>query len=428
MNKKEYQLLIEHLSKTLEEVLTYDIITRVKSNYGSPEEYESAYKRFLNHNNFELKRFTDRFHFDTNYYGTVLGGFKVIVDGKQHRFIKDVVDLVKKSKSSKLIFVGKRDVVYQSGKDFHHQSFIVLDPRFAVEVFTNESLSNPKSKTYSIEARRAIFEGLNLYKRNMKELNMTKAQKEQYNKEYAEGKHLLTLEEYIKDEAKKRRRADRHRMSIAKKAAKQTMKEYASMAIELEKAKAEIDRLKSCKDIDSDIPADVENIPDDCITLEEAKANEDKLADELDYDKQIAGMNDLLMNFDELEDKKPANTQDDDIPPDYDDELVRMLSDLTKKHYISANSANLYASWCLVKCDRFKESATGYCVSEGQTLNALKAKEKLYRFMLEHYKYELSSSKEHFDSKVRTSLSAVLFKLTSTSKNRRTENAIFSRV
>lgn len=58
---------------------------------------------------------------------------------------------------------------------------------------------------------------------------MTKKEKEQYEKDYKEGKHTLTLEEHIKDEQKKQRSLDKRRMTIAKKAAKQTLAEYAAV-------------------------------------------------------------------------------------------------------------------------------------------------------------------------------------------------------
>ena len=58
---------------------------------------------------------------------------------------------------------------------------------------------------------------------------MTKKEKEQYKQDYKEGKHMLTLEDHIKDEQKKRRSLDKRRMTIAKKAAKQTLAEYAAL-------------------------------------------------------------------------------------------------------------------------------------------------------------------------------------------------------
>lgn len=56
---------------------------------------------------------------------------------------------------------------------------------------------------------------------------MTKKEKEIYQKEYEEGKRSVPLEKYIRDEQKKQRSLDKRRMTIAKKAAKETLTEYA---------------------------------------------------------------------------------------------------------------------------------------------------------------------------------------------------------
>ena len=116
---------------------------------------------------------------------------------------------------------------------------------------------------------------------------MTKKEKEQYEKEYAEGKQLLTLEDHIKDEQKKQRSLDKRRMTIAKKAAKQTLAEYAALQTKanmLEVMNAEKDeqlkelqqqivelrgilqrnaespkQTNTTSDVENEIPADVEN-------------------------------------------------------------------------------------------------------------------------------------------------------------------------
>ena len=46
---------------------------------------------------------------------------------------------------------------------------------------------------------------------------MTKAQEKRYVREYEEGKRQLTLQQYKLDEANKRRRADKRRVTMAKK-------------------------------------------------------------------------------------------------------------------------------------------------------------------------------------------------------------------
>ena len=58
---------------------------------------------------------------------------------------------------------------------------------------------------------------------------MTKAEKEIYQKEYEEGKRSVPLEKYLRDEQKKQRSLDKRRMTIAKKAAKETLTEYAAL-------------------------------------------------------------------------------------------------------------------------------------------------------------------------------------------------------
>ena len=58
---------------------------------------------------------------------------------------------------------------------------------------------------------------------------MTKQEKEIYQKEYEEGKRSVPLEKYIRDEQKKQRSLDKRRMTIAKKAAKETLTEYAAL-------------------------------------------------------------------------------------------------------------------------------------------------------------------------------------------------------
>ena len=50
-------------------------------------------------------------------------------------------------------------------------------------------------------------------------LIMTKAQEKRYVREYEDGRRKLTLQQYKIDEANKRRRADKRRVTMAKKQA-----------------------------------------------------------------------------------------------------------------------------------------------------------------------------------------------------------------
>lgn len=80
-----------------------------------------------------------------------------------------------------------------------------------------------------------------------------KLRKEQYDKEYAEGRHLLTFEQMLKEEKKKKARARKTKLTIAKRAAKETLKDFVKLELENKNLKAEIERLKQLKDINSDI-------------------------------------------------------------------------------------------------------------------------------------------------------------------------------
>lgn len=79
-------------------------------------------------------------------------------------------------------------------------------------------------------------------------IDMTKAEKEQYQKEYEEGKHMLDLEQYEKHLAKKAKRADKHRMTIAKKASRQTLTDYAKLETERKFLETERNLLKADND------------------------------------------------------------------------------------------------------------------------------------------------------------------------------------
>lgn len=95
----------------------------------------------------------------------------------------------------------------------------------------------------------------------------------QWNEMHAKGERAYTWEQAVKLEEKKRRAAEKHKMTIAKNAAKATLKEYAALELkvqqleaELEQNKAYIKHLESLKDKNSDIVEEPEKLydnPDD---------------------------------------------------------------------------------------------------------------------------------------------------------------------
>ena len=102
---------------------------------------------------------------------------------------------------------------------------------------------------------------------------MTRAREKQIRQECAEGKHSFDADYLIKQEKKRERAIEKQRISIAKKAVKATMSEYAKIIAEnenlkreVESLKGEINRLKAICDSNSDIveePAKLYDNPDD---------------------------------------------------------------------------------------------------------------------------------------------------------------------
>lgn len=93
---------------------------------------------------------------------------------------------------------------------------------------------------------------------NKEDKTMTKAREEQIRQECAEGKHCLDADTLIKQEKKQERAAAKQRMSIAKRAAKETLADYTKLQLELEMAKAEIKRLKALVNENADIPGEAD--------------------------------------------------------------------------------------------------------------------------------------------------------------------------
>ena len=96
---------------------------------------------------------------------------------------------------------------------------------------------------------------------------------QQWNEMVAKGERACTWEQAVKLEEKNRRAAEKRKMTIAKNAAKATLKEYAQLQLkvqqleaELKQREAEIKHLESLKDKNSDIveePAKLYDNPDD---------------------------------------------------------------------------------------------------------------------------------------------------------------------
>ena len=259
--------------KALSEVLFFIIASQAKSIFNNQVNYRQLLKNFFEKadNNKSLSRLVHLFHIDKQIIRLLCPHthMRIVKDGESKQ-IRIVDLLLNKAKESQLIqYIGKKDHKTKNGKRFSHLSFWILTDEGIKTAFEDKDSTYAQSKYYSklahsiidqyvickggILAKLAEFNNAILKHKANKENKMTKAEKEQYEKEYNEGKHSLSLKDYLKFEAKKKRRADKHRMTIAKKAAKETLSDYAKLQLENAQLKAEIERLKQLKDLNSDI-------------------------------------------------------------------------------------------------------------------------------------------------------------------------------
>ncbi len=83
---------------------------------------------------------------------------------------------------------------------------------------------------------------------------MTKAREDEIRRECAEGKHCLDADYLIKQEKKQERAAMKQKVSVAKRAVKETLSDYAKLQLEVEMLRAENKRLKELVNENADIP------------------------------------------------------------------------------------------------------------------------------------------------------------------------------
>ena len=277
---KNLNSIIDIEGKALSEVLFFIIASQAKSIFNNQVNYRQLLKNFFEKadNNKSLSRLVHLFHIDKQIIRLLCPHthMRIVKDGESKQ-IRIVDLLLDKAKESQLIqCIGKKDNKTKNGKRFSHLSFWILTDEGIKTAFEDKDSTYAQSKYYSklahsiidqyvickggILAKIAEFNNAILKHKAKKENKMTKAEKEQYEREYAEGKHSLSLKDYLKFEAKKKRRADKHRMTIAKKAAKETLSDYAKLQTEIQQLNAKIEqlqaenaRLKKLKDLNSDI-------------------------------------------------------------------------------------------------------------------------------------------------------------------------------
>lgn len=136
---------------------------------------------------------------------------------------------------------------------------------FLNEKLWHKLLKNDKLKdltTFQTSAKLKKLIGIYYKKLNKDELEnaMTKQEKIDWQAKYDRGETCMTVEEKEKLDALRKRKNDKRKMTIAKKAAKETIADYAKLQTEIEQLNAKIEQLqaeneqlKKLKDLNSDI-------------------------------------------------------------------------------------------------------------------------------------------------------------------------------
>lgn len=212
---------LQERATDLEKVLTFIIVSTIKKYYGDINTLKKVYSKIVSGESTSREQvdFCSRFKcLSVDEYRKILGQSKDANGKWQWIKLADVQKYFTEHLHYQRHF---NKYFHKTGKTFSVHGYWYIDFNKVNELLSNDDVFNVKSSFYSKLQR--IFIDTLVFKGNY----MTKAQKEQYLKEYNEGKHALTLEQYIKEQAKKRRSADKRRMTIAKKAAKETLADYA---------------------------------------------------------------------------------------------------------------------------------------------------------------------------------------------------------
>lgn len=106
---------------------------------------------------------------------------------------------------------------YKSGRTFSVRGYFYIDFDVLEDLCGRDDVLDADSDFYS-RRQHVMIDALVLNSFVKDDgVIMTKAKEKQYVREYEQGRRKLTLQQYKLDEANKRRRADKHRVTMAKK-------------------------------------------------------------------------------------------------------------------------------------------------------------------------------------------------------------------
>ena len=252
--------------------MTWCIIHNIKKHYETLDNFKKTYSLIKNGKapNDEQIHFCRRFGFDSNVIiRKVLGK----INGKWVKLsdIKPYLD--------KWIHYRRSNTKHykKTGKHFAVHSYWYIDFDVIERYIDDADVADCKSRFYTKDQHHLINrlflkQKTKKQKNKQKEQTMGKIKKvdgyteQQWNEMVAKGERACTWEQAVKLEEKKRRAAEKHKMTIAKNAAKATLKEYAELQLKVQQLEAYIKHLESLKDKNSDIVEEPEKLydnPDD---------------------------------------------------------------------------------------------------------------------------------------------------------------------
>ena len=251
--------------------MTWCIIHNIKKHYETLDNFKRTYLLIKNGraSSAEQVHFCRRFGFDNKLVIRKILGYK---DGKLTRLAD-----VKLFFDKWFHYQPHFNKNYSSGKTYSVNSYWYIDFDVIERYIDDADVADCKSRFYTKEQHHLINRLFlkqkdKNQKDKSKENTMGKIKKvdgyteSQWNEMHDKGERACTWEQAVKLEEKKRRAADKHKMTIAKNAAKETLKEYAKLQLENKQLKAELEYLRSLKDKNSDIaeePAKLYYNPDD---------------------------------------------------------------------------------------------------------------------------------------------------------------------
>ena len=261
----------EERAQDLQKVLTWCIIHNIKKHYETLDNFKKTYSLIKNGRatSDEQIHFYRRFGFDNKLVIRKILGYK---DRKLTRLTD-----VKPFFDNWFHYQPHFNKNYSSGKTYSVNSYWYIDFDVISRYLDDADVADCKSRFYTKEQHH-IINRLFLKQKDKKQKDKSKENtmgkikkvdgytESQWNEMYAKGERAYTWEQVVKFEEKKRRVAEKHKMTIAKNAAKETLKEYAKLQLENQQLKAELEYLESLKDKNSDIaeePTKLYDNPDD---------------------------------------------------------------------------------------------------------------------------------------------------------------------